>query len=64
MIQQNASLFLSPQEMMIVWNALMEMPGKMTYGILRKMQQQMTEQKLMPSDTPETQVENKAPDAP
>lgn len=56
MIQQNVSLFLSPQEMMVVWNSLMEMPGKATYGILRKMQQQMTEQKLMPPDTPEAEV--------
>lgn len=47
---QDVSLFLSPAEMMVVWNSLMEQPGKATYGILRKMQKQMVDQKLIADD--------------
>lgn len=52
MLDSNVSLFLPPAEMQLVWNCVMEQPGKAVYPILRKMHQQFIEQGIMPDDRP------------
>lgn len=38
------TITLPAQEMQMVWNALMEIPGKHTYAIARKMEAQLAAQ--------------------
>ncbi len=50
MAKENVSLFLSPEEMQLVWNCMLEQPGKVTYTVVRKMHQQFIEQGILPDD--------------
>lgn len=55
------TITLSPVEMQVVWNAMMEGPGKHTYEILKKLEHQLTQQGAFGQPAIPKEAANEAP---